>query len=257
MRYACQVTLTGVGIPNQGVSQTTRVAEELLERIRAGRYEVGGRLPSERSLAEEFGVSRPVVREALRMLVMLQVVDIQVGRGAFVLVEPDVVSALPQGEPVDLLDVIDVREIIETGALRLAHQRASAPGKRGVSTALRNLERAVDQGHDTTDLDRRFHEAIVTASQSPMLLQVWRGLEREIALSIRVSPKGRFMGPDILDQHRRVASGVTGGSLDDALSALADQHADNRAFVRELARQERASGKSKRTRSADGRARAS
>jgi len=215
------------------------VAEELLSRIRAGRYAVGDRLPSERALAEELGVSRPVVREALRVLVMLQVVDVQVGRGTFVLAEPDLTPSLEPRHPTELLDVVDVREIMETGALRLAATRANAGAKRAVAQALARLERAVEAGEDTADLDRKLHAAIVEASGSPSLSRIWQELEREISVSIRISPKGLFMSQEILEMHRLVAAGVTDGALEEALAAAERLHADNRQFVEELTRGER------------------
>lgn len=215
-----------------------RVAEQLLERIRSGPYRMGDKLPAERALAEEFGVSRPVVREALRMLVMLQVVEVQVGRGAFVLAEPDLAPSLHPADPFELLDVVDVREIMETGALRMAFERADDDAKAAVQASLTKLEAAVAGGEDTTELDRRFHAAIVDASGSPALKEIWRNLEREISLSIRISPMGRFMSPEILDQHRQLAGGVIDGRVEDALEAARTMHAENRSFVAELAEQE-------------------
>ncbi len=227
------MSFTGIGIPGQSVSQSNRVADELLRRIRE-QHQVGDRLPSERTLAEEFGVSRPVVREALRVLVMLQVVDVQIGRGAFVLAKPDLAPSLQSADSIDLLDVIDVRDVIETGALRLANERSDAAGRRAVARVMKALEKAVESDADTADLDRGLHEAIITASRSATLMRIWRGLEREIALSIRLSPKGQFMSPEILEQHRRLAAGVVDGRLEDALDAAKLLHEDNRAFVRQL-----------------------
>ena len=121
------MSFTGIGIPGQSVSQSNRVADELLRRIRE-QHQVGDRLPSERTLAEEFGVSRPVVREALRVLVMLQVVDVQIGRGAFVLAKPELAPSLQSADSIDLLDVIDVRDVIETGARGWRRNAATPPG---------------------------------------------------------------------------------------------------------------------------------
>jgi GntR family transcriptional repressor for pyruvate dehydrogenase complex len=232
----------GLGSHGPGSTHSRRVAEQLLERIRSGPYQMGDKLPAERALAEEFGVSRPVVREALRMLVMLQVVEVQVGRGAFVLAEPDLAPSFRPADPFELLDVVDVREIMETGALRMAAERADDEAKAAVREALEKLEAAVAAGEDTTDLDRRFHGAIVDASGSPALKEIWRNLEREISLSIRISPMGRFMSPEILDQHRLLATGVIDGRVEDALATARQMHAENRSFVAELAEQEGSAG---------------
>lgn len=217
-----------------GGSQTGRVADALIERIRAGHYEIGGRLPPERQLAVEFGVSRPVIREALRMLTMLQVVDVQVGRGAFVIGEPDLGTVTGLNAPRDLFDVIDVREIVETGALRLAQSRATPSARRAVADALTALRAAVSSGSETAELDVRFHRAIIDASGSELLSDIWTRLENEIRRSIRVSPFGRSMSAAILADHEAVAAGVIEGQLPAALKANTRLHLSHRAFLTEL-----------------------
>ena len=98
-------------------SRPSRIARELLQRISTGKYPIGSRLPSERQLMEDFSVSRPVVREALSMISALDVVDIQMGRGAFVIAVPDgTLDSLNQSA--GLLDVVNVREVLEAGALQ-------------------------------------------------------------------------------------------------------------------------------------------
>jgi GntR family transcriptional repressor for pyruvate dehydrogenase complex len=218
----------------RSTSQTSRVADELLRRIRGGEYTVGSRLPSERQLATEFELSRPVIREALRMLTMLQVIDVQVGRGAYVTEAPDVAGLLDDETDRDLFDVIDVREIIEVGALRLAQARATPAARAAVANALESLRQAVERHEETTDLDTRLHETIIDASGSAILLEIWHGLEGEIRRSIRVSPTGRFMSADVLEAHETLAAGVTDGEVEHALAAASRLHLDNRAFLSEL-----------------------
>ena len=62
----------------------TNIVEELEESIRSGKLSEGMKLPSERALAEEYGVSRNVVREAYKIMSEKGIVDIQIGKGAFV-----------------------------------------------------------------------------------------------------------------------------------------------------------------------------
>jgi len=214
-----------------GMSQTDRVADTLLDRIRSGRYVVGDRLPPERQLATEFGISRPVVREALRMLSMLQVIDVQVGRGAFVISEPDVATVSSLRAPHDLFDVVDVREIVETGALQLAQSRATPAARQAVRDALAALRTAVENGEETAELDVRFHRAIIEASGSALLRDIWTRLENEIRRSIRVSPFGRSMSTEILADHEHVAAGVIDGRLGEALASNSRLHLSHRAFL--------------------------
>jgi DNA-binding FadR family transcriptional regulator len=213
------------------LTQRARVAEDLLSEIREGRTRVGEKLPSERKLAERYGVSRPVVREALGMLSMLDVIEIQMGRGAFV-TNADV----PVGGDTEhsLIDVVDAREAIEAGALRLAAVRAGAAERGGVAAAINALERAVAQGDETTDLDLAFHRSIVSASHSRMLVKLWDEMTLEIARTVRISPHGRAMSASIFVDHQKLANGILTGDLDGALAAAHTLYDQHREFLRNL-----------------------
>lgn len=212
-------------------TQRARVADDLLREIREGVHPVGAKLPSERQLAETYGVSRPVVREALGMLSMLDVIDIQMGRGAFV-VNADV--STEQTAEYGLIDVVDAREAIEAGALRLAAVRADEGEKEAVRAALDALERAVRLSEDTSAADLELHRSIVRAARSPLLQKLWDDINDEIAQTIRVSPHGRAMSQAILADHRALAQGVVEGELAGALAATRVLYDHHRDFLRSL-----------------------
>ena len=218
---------------DRGRTQRGRVAERLLAAIHDGKYEVGQRLPSERQLALEFAVSRPVIREALGMLSSLEVVNIQVGRGAFVL-SADPVPPEAADPPHSLLEIIDVREVLESGALALGSRRASDADKASVRQALERLSMLVEQGSETTAADVDLHRAIIIAAGSPALRELWSTYETQIAATIRVSPHGRVMSTELLEQHARLAAGIIDGDLLGALDACRLNHEDNRRFLRTL-----------------------
>jgi GntR family transcriptional regulator, transcriptional repressor for pyruvate dehydrogenase complex len=212
-------------------SQASRIAQTLLERIRSGTYPVGSRLPSERLLADEFNVSRPVVREALSTVSALDVLDTQMGRGAFVISMPADNSALPSSS---LQDVVNVREVLETGALRLAARRPTPARIASVQNALTELRSAVDSKGETAELDTVLHKAIIEASGSPLLVKLWESLEQQIEDTIRISPHGRTMSPEIFVQHEILAAGVTTGDIEDAVEASVQLHEENRRFLHAL-----------------------
>lgn len=212
-------------------TQRSRIADDLLAAIRSHKYPVGSKLPSERSLAEEYKVSRPVVREALGMLSSLDVLEVQMGRGAFVL-STDIPVA--QSSEFRLVDVVDAREAIEAGALRLAAARARKTERAAVERALLELEQAVRLGSETADADMALHRAIVHAARAPMLERLWADMTSEIAQTIRISPHGRTMSPEILADHRELAAGVTRDELPGALAACARLYDDHRRFLRDL-----------------------
>ena len=113
-------------------TQLTRsdIAAQLEAEVLAGELEPGTKLPSERELAQRLGVSRPLVREALRSLVERGLVEVSPGRGAFVRAASTADAARPLGshyrrQNVTVNHLIEVRTMIEPHAARLAATRAS------------------------------------------------------------------------------------------------------------------------------------
>ena len=101
-----------------------KIVRELLGRVSSGQYEVGCKLPAERVLCAELGVSRGTVREAMGNLASLGVIDIRHGSGAYVRrLQRETIpsSLLPQDfNDVTIADILIARKAIETAAVRLA-----------------------------------------------------------------------------------------------------------------------------------------
>lgn len=212
-------------------TQRARIADDLLRSIRDHSFPVGSKLPSERKLSEQYAVSRPVIREALGMLTTLDVIDVQMGRGAFV-TNADVAIETPN--EFTLIDIVDAREVIESGALRLAAARATDATRAGVAEAFFDLERAVASGSATTDADVALHRAIVHSAASAKLARLWSDMTHDITQTVRISPHGRTMNSAILDEHRVLAEGITLGRVAEATTACAALYDDHRQFLRTL-----------------------
>ena len=122
------------------------VANRLLLQIREQELRPGDKLPAERQLAAMMAVSRPVVREALRALALMGVVDIRQGDGTYVTsLEPrrliahlDIVFAK---DSVALARLLEARRVIETGNVRLAARRITDPQIAGLEAIMRGPRR--------------------------------------------------------------------------------------------------------------------
>lgn len=97
-----------------------KVAAQLTEDVRAGRYRVGGRMPAERDLAVRMGVSRPIVREALLALEVMGIVEVRVGSGAYVLRLPEDAPLAADAAQVTPIELAQARLIFEGEAASLA-----------------------------------------------------------------------------------------------------------------------------------------
>jgi len=155
------------------------VLEQVRRAIQLGRFDAGTRLPSERELAQQFGVSRTTVREALRVLQGEGLVEVRRGRnGGSVVVSPrasraEIARHLSR-RLAEIEVVVDFRLIVEPAAARLAAERRT---RRDVSR-LRGLVAAMDElvaGPDGAPsrffaLDSELHHSIAEATRSPLLV---------------------------------------------------------------------------------------
>ncbi|HET7573112.1 MAG TPA: FadR/GntR family transcriptional regulator [Gaiellaceae bacterium] len=177
------------------IKQVNRAAEiktQLMRAIESGHFRPGDRLPSERELGEMFGVSRVSVREALRALEAVHMVEVFQGRGSFVAQGP---SAEYPSEflqwlklhKAEVLDLFKVRGALDSLA---ASEAATNAGKRELTRIKNAAERfealatadppRVDE---LADCDREFHSTIAVASGSQLLARLLADLNDRLVES--------------------------------------------------------------------------
>ncbi|MFW6251038.1 MAG: FadR/GntR family transcriptional regulator [Alkalispirochaetaceae bacterium] len=153
---------------------TEQIAEELATRIREGALPPGEELPSEAELARSYEVSRPVIREALRRLEARGYLLIANGRRARVKeAGADLLSLFLQRvlskDLESWREVTDVREALETLAVREAATRLGEAEKRELRRLLEELERTLEDPRSFSDADVAFHLALARMSGNRLL----------------------------------------------------------------------------------------
>jgi len=199
--------------PEETQSGAARVLTFFRDRLLSGELKSGDRLLPERELAAALDVSRPVLREALRSLAMLGLLDIQHGRGAFV--KSADASVLGQAltlclapEPNILDDVLQARIAIECQAIRLACERASERDLQALAGMLDTLVDSLDNPETGGRADYAFHLAIVKASGSSALIKMYEAISPLLMRSHVERRRDTFREPAItshlVDAHRAV-----------------------------------------------------
>ena len=155
------------------------IAARLLDLIRAEQLRPGDKLPAERELAAMMRVSRPVLREALRALAIMKVVEIRQGAGTYITaLEPQqMVSHLDfvlSKDPVALAQVIETRRVVEVGNVRLAATRIGDAGLARLDGLLGGLRATVGDADRFSTLDIEFHDVICEAAGNFLLAQFMR-----------------------------------------------------------------------------------
>jgi len=207
------------------------VFDFLREQLLEGRIRTGDRLLPERELALQMGVSRPIVREALRALSVLGVVEIRERVGTVVR-QPDVsvlgdVFAFSLAQVPDAIDdVMQARIALECQAIRLACQRATTADIERMRGALDAIEATVNDASIGGQADFNFHIALVRASKSDTLIQLYGAMT---GLLIRSHRDRRGLVGDhhdetikraIVEDHRHLLGMVIAGDEDAADQAL-------------------------------------
>ena len=153
-----------------------QIADQIAALIERGEYGVGQRLPPERDLAKQLGVSRPSVREALIALEVEGYVEVRVGSGVYVLERG--AGALPDPLPADSgpFELIKARWLIEAECAALAAKAATKAQIRAMEEALDQMEDDSRQGTVPLASDRLFHLRIAEASGNSALALVVKTL---------------------------------------------------------------------------------
>ena len=100
-----------------------QIADQIMERVKDGRLPSGSKLPPERDLAVQMGVSRPSVREALIVLELLGVVEIRIGQGTFVVGKPASLETLGASKMASPMDLLEARSTVESNVVVLVAQK--------------------------------------------------------------------------------------------------------------------------------------
>jgi GntR family transcriptional regulator, transcriptional repressor for pyruvate dehydrogenase complex len=205
-----------------------QVVVQILELIRTGSLHAGDRLPPERELIEIFGISRPSLREALRALSMLGVVNTLHGGGAYVsdldartLLAPlDFYLSLTKA---NFADAFDSRRVIEIEIARRAASRATALDMDELNDIIEAHDKVKDDPIGFRILDVRFHEKLSAIAGNAVLQRIAYGLYN-LGLDFQNFSRRAQNEPGLSAQstmdHSKIAAGITAHDPDRAAEAM-------------------------------------
>jgi GntR family transcriptional repressor for pyruvate dehydrogenase complex len=168
---------------------TEEATKRILGMIQSGRLQPGDRLPTERELAASLGVSRNSLREAIRALVLMNIVHSRQGDGTYVsslkpelLVKP--INFILSIDPESIFDLFEIRRILESGAAHLAAERISEPELCELHKCLEDLKAHVDKPKRFLEADVSFHGTIIRAARNSLLTSLMESI-KSLALDSR------------------------------------------------------------------------
>jgi GntR family transcriptional repressor for pyruvate dehydrogenase complex len=217
-----------IGQTNLGIGEgaaTEGVRDEILALIRAGELLPGARLPSERTLAERFGVSRPTVRQAISSLVQMGALTTRQGSGTVVALSGAEVLRLPFEmllllDKPSLTELYEVRELIEVHLAGRAAERRTEDDLARLTEALTAMREAVTHPAQMTDPNLQFHQAVAHAAHVPTLERFMGCLHDGIRACIEATRPGVRDWIISYEAHERIYQAIASRSATDARRAM-------------------------------------
>ncbi len=207
-----------------------QVASTLMEMIRSGKLKPGDKLASVQQLAENFSVSRSAVREALTSLRAMGLIELKQGEGTFVrafepsLLNFPIVQAMLMNRG-DIMNLLEVRKILETGAVAVAAKKRTSEDLMKMRGALKEMEAAAGDEVLAEKADLAFHLAISQASHNPLLVGLMNHVSDLIDMSMKDTHRILLFTDDsdfstLYDQHMRIYHAIEKQDADDARKEL-------------------------------------
>jgi GntR family transcriptional repressor for pyruvate dehydrogenase complex len=198
------------------VTRTTLTADicrKMVSHLIRGIWAQGEKIPAERELCNKLGVGRASLREALKALEIMGMIETRLGDGTYVCKRSDFFSrpllwAIVSSSEADARELVEARTLIEVELAGLAAERATPENLKQISEQLRNMERAKKNPQEFVQADVNFHLAIGQAASSTILnnaLHLIRNLLQQWVLSA-VVVKG--VTEKAYAQHKRVLQAI-------------------------------------------------
>jgi DNA-binding FadR family transcriptional regulator len=211
--------------PTAPTSLVDQAIEGMRSLLASGEWEVGHRIPPEPVLAASLGVSRNTVREAVKALAHVGVLEVRRGDGTYVAHATEVQALMRrQVERVELVHLLEVRHAIEVRAAALAAERRTEEDLAVLDAVARRREEAIERGDRTAfvDADVDLHVAVVAAAHNPLLLEIYGGLVETLRASID-QPAGDGVFDEVFAaEHDAVRTAIRAGDPAAAAAASAE-----------------------------------
>jgi GntR family transcriptional repressor for pyruvate dehydrogenase complex len=206
--------LRAVVSPIQRTTLTASAFEQLISHVVNGSWKAGDRIPPERDLCQQFGISRTSLREALKAMELIGMVDSRVGDGTFVCPRSEFLSrpllwAFTGIDNTEFQEIMEARIIIEENLAGLAAQRANEEEVAAIEESVQMLQLSMARNEPILDADMAFHLAIARASHNNVLaksVQLLRNMMRQW-LFYKVALPG--MGPHVLKRHLTIFRAIS------------------------------------------------
>ena len=206
-----------------------RAYEDIVKQIRdlveKGRLKKGDQLPTERELSDTFKVSRATVREAIRTLESMRLVESRQGNGTYVLASSEEALVQPLAaalfhEKDDLIDIFFIRKIVEPSVAQLAAEHATRDEIKELEEILQEQAKALESGLNMIRTDSAFHSSLARMAKNRVMERLLLALVDLLEQTREVYLQNDVRAQESLKGHQKVLSAIKCGDCAAARQAM-------------------------------------
>lgn len=202
------------------------IAEDILSMITIEkRFSIGDQLPNENALSAELNISRTTLREAIRILVTNDILEIKRGTGTFVKKDVDSQETMQSlnnlsNARINAKDLYEMRLIFEPEAAYFATIRASEAELSRILAYGKEIERKIILDEDRTDVEQKFHKEIAKATHNEFIDKLMPVIFQAIDKGVILSQKNELALTDTLNDHKMIMEFMEARNPEGARSAM-------------------------------------
>lgn len=189
------------------------IAKQIEQLVHEQYASEGQKLPSERKLSEQFGVSRNVIREALKMLTEKGLVQIRSGRGGYIASQTHEASSsfeqMIYDSKASLLEILEARKVIELAIIPLVVEKATEKDMQELRSIFNQMEAHLESRRNFAKLDKQFHMALGKCTKNTalsILIETFYNIVDRDLFAISQSDPNRGIQAQI--EHKRMLEGL-------------------------------------------------
>ncbi|MBN2545920.1 MAG: FadR family transcriptional regulator [Spirochaetes bacterium] len=220
-----------IKVKNKG-NLSLLVSDQIKQLIQKEKFKPGDKLPNEIQLTELFGVSRPTIREAIKILASQNIIEIISGKGTFVTQNPGI-SSDPLGlafiDDKNLIySLIEVRLIIEPQVAKLAAQHASDKEINKLQKVINDMKKIMKLKDDDAWIksEFEFHKSISYATKNPVIMRIVPIIHESIIKTLKYAPRTPFDHKNAIIEHSKILQAIIDKDAEKSMQTM-QQHLEN------------------------------
>lgn len=219
-----------------------QVSDQIAKLIADRELKAGEKLPNEFEMAEQLNVGRGTIREAIKILVSKNVVEIRRGCGTFVCEHPGMIDdplgfAFAKDQSQLAYDLYELRNIIEPEIAALAAERATPEEVAGIEQAALAVEQQIKRKKKHMEMDIAFHELIAKSTKNQVMCNITPVIQSGISLFINVTDSA--LAQETIRTHRLIVEGIKEKNPDKARASMSEHLNANREKILQLFKNEK------------------